>query len=1061
MDNLNASTLLRFLLVLLTLMNAGFSPLFTNKTEAAEGGPQISVEHAKIVQGLPLTVNFSGSTSAKDWIGVYDEQPGSRIWKYVNSDSHVAGTAVVNSGSVHFSGAETSTLKLGPHSIRLLANDSSTNVMVSIAVEVIAPTRYTVTFDSQGGSAVAPITVISGNSIAVPAAPTKEGDSFSGWYKDAGLTDAWNFSTDKVLGDITLYAKWTNSASTGENMILKIMTLNTAVGGQNSSPAAVAEAVKTAGADIVGIQEPFGSVDIFKQVTGFYYNDRLGILSRYPIIDNGQRDYVYVEVRPGEVAAISNVHLQPAPYWPYQLRDQNVTPETAVIGEHNSRMTDMAGRFHTLPELASRNVPVFLTGDFNNPSHLDWTDSTKESHFGYVVEWPVSKKLEQLGFRDSYRDIHPDPAAKPAYTWTPGHPIGTVSPDEVHDRIDFIFAGGPAATRNSRIVGETGPYTDLAIDPWVSDHRAVLSEFEVVPAPRSVLELDPAPVYATLTPGKETYAQGETIKIAYTESTRNFDIVAVYPADQAPIEPSKVFKYTVLDSATLAGPIKPNGQVTFDSTVLEPGTYKAYLFANRGTFILAETTFRVESGPTVTPDKTKVKLGDTLTAAYTGSSSALDWIGLFKQQESGRSVGDDFNDPGGKSDLSVQGAIRQDGVLKATDGKFAIQPDGQYDNFAVTFDIVDYVSWGGWLGLAFGMPSAASNYYDVGSNLFFFQIDRNPRVITYDAPGGTALQFFPMEQRYRLDQKSEPLNVKLVFEDGELRGYWKLPSEPDSELMEPKASWTGLTNKLGYMRFVVDGTPNFSLDNVMIYKDPNNLELDPPIAEGITAPEKIIIGQPYTIEFGGSTGKTDWVAITNAAGIYQQGDAPHWYYVSNHSRTVPTEAKQSGIVTFTAEQTAQLSPGPMQVRFYPNDTTEATIIIDVVAEELDREDLAWKYVGTDNPNGSVTFSIAEIAALEAGNVYAVRLMSNDSNTKVLDSVTLSIGEPDVDGIKSLITEFRALDWIDNDGIANSLKAKLEQAEFHSLMKELQAQSGKHITEKAAFILSRNVQYLMK
>ena len=70
-------------------------------------------------------------------------------------------------------------------------------------------------------------------------------------------------------------------------------------------------------------------------------------------------------------------------------------------------------------------------------------------------------------------------------------------------------------------------------------------------------------MYATLTPDKETYKQGDTIKIAYTESTRTFDIVAIYPEDTAPTEPSKVFKYTALDSETLAGPIKPNGQVTF------------------------------------------------------------------------------------------------------------------------------------------------------------------------------------------------------------------------------------------------------------------------------------------------------------------------------------------------------------------------------------------------------------------------------------------------------------------------------------------------------------------
>ena len=129
----------------------------------------------------------------------------------MNSNSQTAGANVVSNGTVHFTGAETSKLKLGTHTIRMLANDSSVDVMVSIQVEVVAPTYYTVSFDSQGGSSVEPLTAIGGNSIPVPNAPTKEGFSFAGWYKDARFTDPWNFGTDKVTENITLYAKWTES----------------------------------------------------------------------------------------------------------------------------------------------------------------------------------------------------------------------------------------------------------------------------------------------------------------------------------------------------------------------------------------------------------------------------------------------------------------------------------------------------------------------------------------------------------------------------------------------------------------------------------------------------------------------------------------------------------------------------------------------------------------------------------------------------------------------------------------------------------------------------------
>jgi uncharacterized repeat protein (TIGR02543 family) len=70
-------------------------------------------------------------------------------------------------------------------------------------------TAYTVTFDSKGGSEVAPITgVNAGSIISAPSAPTLSGYWFDGWYKDADCTTIWDFATDTVTANITLYAKW-------------------------------------------------------------------------------------------------------------------------------------------------------------------------------------------------------------------------------------------------------------------------------------------------------------------------------------------------------------------------------------------------------------------------------------------------------------------------------------------------------------------------------------------------------------------------------------------------------------------------------------------------------------------------------------------------------------------------------------------------------------------------------------------------------------------------------------------------------------------------------------
>jgi len=70
------------------------------------------------------------------------------------------------------------------------------------------PATYTVTFNSQGGSAVAAQTVNPGEKAAEPTAPAKTYFTFAGWYKEAACINAWNFNSEIVSGNVTLFAKW-------------------------------------------------------------------------------------------------------------------------------------------------------------------------------------------------------------------------------------------------------------------------------------------------------------------------------------------------------------------------------------------------------------------------------------------------------------------------------------------------------------------------------------------------------------------------------------------------------------------------------------------------------------------------------------------------------------------------------------------------------------------------------------------------------------------------------------------------------------------------------------
>jgi uncharacterized repeat protein (TIGR02543 family) len=80
----------------------------------------------------------------------------------------------------------------------------------------------TVTFNVDGGNAIEDQTVDEGKPVTKPADPTKAGNTFAGWYKDAAKTVLWNFETDVVVADITLYAKWV----AGENLPHHTVTFN-------------------------------------------------------------------------------------------------------------------------------------------------------------------------------------------------------------------------------------------------------------------------------------------------------------------------------------------------------------------------------------------------------------------------------------------------------------------------------------------------------------------------------------------------------------------------------------------------------------------------------------------------------------------------------------------------------------------------------------------------------------------------------------------------------------------------------------------------------------------
>ena len=68
------------------------------------------------------------------------------------------------------------------------------------------------TFDSNGGSAVASQKVVRGNQVSVPKDPSRAGYTFAGWSWSKSYLDKVDFNALRIWHDETVYASWSKSS---------------------------------------------------------------------------------------------------------------------------------------------------------------------------------------------------------------------------------------------------------------------------------------------------------------------------------------------------------------------------------------------------------------------------------------------------------------------------------------------------------------------------------------------------------------------------------------------------------------------------------------------------------------------------------------------------------------------------------------------------------------------------------------------------------------------------------------------------------------------------------
>lgn len=228
--------------------------------------------------------------------------------------------------------------------------------------------------------------------------------------------------------------------------------------------------------DILFMQETYCCGMQIAKDAGYKHSVRgssnLSIHSKYPILEHIK---LYKPFNShGALIDVNGKKLLCFNIWLHYLPDlfndiKTKSPQELIAGEEPTRHSEIKAIIKEIAEISKKHpgVPVIIGGDFNSASHLDWVESTKDSHYGKIVEWPVSKTMVGDGFTDSFRSLNTDLKSTLQGTW------GYLGDDIISDRIDYIYyKSDKLKALKSKIVMD---------DPeggfFNSDHRAIKTLF--------------------------------------------------------------------------------------------------------------------------------------------------------------------------------------------------------------------------------------------------------------------------------------------------------------------------------------------------------------------------------------------------------------------------------------------------------------------------------------------------------------------------------------------------------------------------------------------------------
>jgi endonuclease/exonuclease/phosphatase family metal-dependent hydrolase len=265
-----------------------------------------------------------------------------------------------------------------------------------------------------------------------------------------------------------------------EPQFLSVLTWNIWHGGREDGteigPQRVVEVIRESGADLVAMQETYGSGEIISQALGFHFRPRgtnVSIHSRYPILEDVSVFEEFkcvgavVELPSGRKLAFYGLWLPyNAEIWEEGTRaGKSVAELQAACASSASDLAQILAQIdQRLKAAGYAHIPIILAGDFNSMSHLDYIESAIPQ-YGAAIDWRTSHVITDAGYTDSYRQIHPTVNRQADRTWTPRFP------KQQQDRIDFIYY------KSDQIHAIEADVLDHHPQGFPSDHAALRTRF--------------------------------------------------------------------------------------------------------------------------------------------------------------------------------------------------------------------------------------------------------------------------------------------------------------------------------------------------------------------------------------------------------------------------------------------------------------------------------------------------------------------------------------------------------------------------------------------------------